>query len=471
MATSFQSKVTTKSSQPSFASKIKPVTKEPAGKGLSARIWDDLAGRGQNVDQTFQKNQGDGALGLARTALNIVGQGAGFIGDIGTEVIKSGVGKLPSNVKEGAKQFGVDVLSTHIGKAGVEAIKSGAESYESFKKTHPDTAQALEDVLNITAILPVGKGVAVIGEGAAKGAGLTAKGVGAGVTSTGRGVAATGKAIAESAIRPTVQEAERMLAYEAKQPFLKRAGNVVKGVETEGKPTTRATTAFDYGIFGTEKGIGIKAKRAADAVWNQKIAPAVKNSTAVVTKEDMFAPIRERINSVIEPGRKQALIDAFEVIDDEYKDVVEFSIEQAQQVKRELDQFTPTKIFKGKEVANEYRTLQNDMANAIRTKTYESLSDINIKKAYLDWANLNELEKVGVRAITDGGKLGGFGGFWTSMFDAAVTPVKTVGGRVLYNVGNKLQFIGDKGIKTFGQFLRKQGYSPITPPDVPKKGK
>ena len=74
--------------------------------------------------------------------------------------------------------------------------------------------------------------------------------------------------------------------------------------------------------------------------------------------------------------------------------------------------------------------------------------------------SLQELEKVGVKAISEAGLKGGFGGFWSTMYDTAMTPVKTVGGKILYHIGDKLQVKAPKTFKgkTFGDYLRNIGY-------------
>jgi hypothetical protein len=275
----------------------------------------------------------------------------------------------------------------------------------------------------------------------------------------GRATAGTGAAIYKTAITPTVQEAERILASKAKTPFLTRVSDVLSGAPKQEKNILRSDTALEKGLIGRETEIGVQAKRANEALWKDKIAPAVKESKARVSKESMFSLAEKRVSKILEPGKKKAYEEALEALREDYKDVVDFSLEDAQQIKRELDQFTPEKIFKGKNVANEAAVLRNDLADAIRQQTYDALEDVNIKKDYLDWANLKELEKIGVKAISEGGKKGGFGGFWTSLYDAGTTPVKTIGGQVLYRVGNKLEFIGKKGIKKFGDYLKTKGIS------------
>ncbi len=100
------------------------------------------------------------------------------------------------------------------------------------------------------------------------------------------------------------------------------------------------------------------------------------------------------------------------------------------------------------------------MADAIRDTIKASIKDINIRNAYLDYANLGELAKVGIKAATDSGFKGGFGGFWSTLYDQLTTPIKTVGGQTLYRVGNKLEFWADPGIKTVGQYLEISGFNP-----------
>lgn len=301
---------------------------------------------------------------------------------------------------------------------------------------------------------------------------VLAKPAGEATAATGRATSAGGRALFSTAITPNTAEAERILRYEAKVPFLKRVGNAISGDTSELKPVLRSDTALEKRIFGRSKDIGVQAKRYADDIWANTIQPAIKGSDATVSKEDLFKPIEDRIASTAEPGRKQALTDAYDAIKDEYKNVDKLSLDDAQKIKRGLDEFTPDKVFRGQSIANEYRTLKNDMAHAIRQKTYDALKDKNIRRSYLDYGNLKELEKVGVKAITEAGTKGGFGGFWSTMWDKATTPVKTIGGQVLYRVGNKLEFLGEKGIKNFGQFLSARGFEnpdakPVLQPKTP----
>lgn len=338
-------------------------------------------------------------------------------------------------------------------------VKSMFDSANALAQKHPESAKDIQNIFDIATM-----GIGGVVEKPVVSAALKTAGKGlevaGGVTAGAGGLTkATGKAVAESAIRPTAQEAEKILSYEAKNTLKDRMVAAIKGEVIPGAPTTRGSTAFEQGIMGTERMIGTQAKRAESPLWKNTIAPALKESKEVLTKDELFKPIAERIAKTSDQIKKQGYEDALAALKDAYKGVDNWTLEQAQSLKEDLAKFIPEKVYKGKPIASELTTLQADMAGAIRDKIYNSLKDKNIKNAYITYGNLKNLEKVGVKAITDGGKLGGFGTFWTSIYDSAVTPIKTVGGQVVYRVGDKLEFVGNKGIKTFGEYLKSKGYT------------
>jgi len=397
----------------------------------------DRAATAQTTDQS-----------IASKALQTAGQAAGFVGDVAFEAVKTVVPeRIENTIAAGAQKI-----------AEAEPVQRAASAYNAWKAEHPEAAANLEAIGSIASILPVGKAASVAGKTAATGAGKAISTTGKTVASTGQATQAAGKFLHSTGFTPTVKEAERILTFEANNPLLKRASAAARGETLKGAPRLRSDTAFDYAIQGTEKSLGVQAKRSADQLWKETIAPAVKSSPAVMTKEELFAPARTLVEQTVDPTRKKALQHALEALEDDYADVTDWTLDQAQALKRDLDTFTPAKVFRGQDVASEVRTLQHEMADAIRQKTYAALEDVNVKKQYLDWANLHELEKIGVKAISEAGFKGGFGGFWSSMWDMTTTPIKTVGGRTLYRVGSAFEFVGDKGIKRFGDFLQRQGF-------------
>lgn len=426
----------------------KPVAQEKPSQ--MSRLGTDLLQRAKNVKETTVDVFSNPTEPFAKEkiGLRVAGQAAGAVGD----VIGAGV-----NAATGG---GLDKLGEYI--ASTETGKQLGASLLKLQQEQPELAGQLGDLFNIATVGVGGTGAKTLAKGATtaiKQTGAkTARGVG-GVTK------ATGEKLYQSAITPTTQEAERILVSKASQPSIASevfgAGDLVRETPIP-MPRTRATTALEKGIAGTETQIGVQAKKVADNLWKKTIAPALDKAEGIVTKDELFAPILKRIDETVEPSRKKAFQDAFEALQEDYAKVGQFTLKEAQNIKSSLDEFTPSKVFKGQEVANEFRMLQNDMANAIRQKIYNSIEDVDIKQAYRDYGNLAELQKIGVKAISETGLKGGFGGFWSTIWDTATTPIKTIGGKVLYKVGDKLQFVGDKNIKTFGEFLEKNGYKRST---------
>lgn len=152
---------------------VVPVTVTP---GFGERVATDLSKRGDTLDSVLSSDRHPALKGL-----DIVGQGAGFVGDIIGEGVKSGVGALPETIKEPVKQSSTWVLSTPVGKAGITAIQKGAEAFNQFKAQNPEAGQALEDVFNIAAIFPAAGGAKLAGTGVNAVANIAGTGVKKGI--------------------------------------------------------------------------------------------------------------------------------------------------------------------------------------------------------------------------------------------------------------------------------------------------
>lgn len=431
-----------------------PVAQAPHpldGFGISDKIKADFAARSQTVAQAKGKVQA-GQQSLGSGIFQSAGQAAGLVGDVATEGLKA---ITPQPVKDAAKQAISSVAQT----APVQTV---VQNYTAWKQQHPEAAANLEAAVNIGSLLPIGEGAGIAGKAVGEAGAVGAKVAGEAATLAGRAVKGTGEAVYKSAFTPTVGEAEKILSHEAKAPFLTRVTNTLTGTADASKPVLRADTALAKGLAGTEKMVGVQARRESQRLWNDKIAPAVKGSTDRMTKDELFAPAVEMVGQTVDPTRKIALQSALNALEKDYQGVTSFSLDEAQALKRDIAKFVPSKMYRGQDVANEVKTLQHEMATAIRQKTYNSLKDVNIKKDYLDYANLSELENVGIKAISEKSFKGGFGSFWSGAWDAVTTPVKTIGGQVLYHVGNKLEFVGQKGIKRFGEYLQTKGFNRAT---------
>lgn len=395
----------------------------------------------------LQGNQSD-----ASAALQTIGQGAGFVGDLTTRALGA---VTPDFIKKPLKA-GIQKV------AATESVQDMTDRYSEWKAQNPEAAANLESTVNISSLLPIGaiagKGAQAAKKGILVSAGKALEGSADAVTTAGRATKGAGSALYRSAITPNVKEAERILNYQANSPFLTRVSDTLTG-KADNVPITRGQTALERGIAGTETMVGVQAKRVSDKLWKDEIAPAVAKSDVQMTKQELFATAAARIEATTDPTRRAALQNALDALAEDYAAFPDtFDLTKAQSLKRDLAEFTPAKIFKGQEVASEVRTLQADMADAIRQKTYDALADEGIKRKYLDWANLHELEKIGVKAISEGSFKGGSGTLVSGLWDMATVPIKTIGGQVLYRVGNKVEFLGNKGIKSFGQWLQQKGF-------------
>lgn len=383
-------------------------------------------------------------------------------GDVVVEGAKTAYDKLVTDEKK--KQYAED-FKRDPGMQGLLAeVGKVAEKTEELGEKYPDAKATLQLLSTFAEAVGVTRGAKVAskvakeaGDVALDATALAAKGAGELSEAAGRTLKGAGEAATQSALTPTVSEAELLLKHKAAKPFLQRVKEVVTGESTA--PQTRAVTAAKHGVAGRMTDVGVKAKRQADKLWKETIAPKVKSVKKKFVVEDLFGDVAARIGETMEPGRKKALLDAFDALQEDYGHLTKITVEDAQKIKSQLDKFTPSKIFKGQEVKEGYNTVKNYLADSIRERTYEALRGANIKGAYRDWANLSELQKVGVKALTDAGRKGGFGGFWTTMWDMATVPIKTVGGQVLYRVGDKLEFVGKKGLKKFSEFLEENGFT------------
>ncbi len=439
-----------------------PTPKEP---GFFSRVGTDFAKRGEKVQASMDANADNPSVKNAvQGGLNIAGQFAGGALDIIGEGIKS---IIPDIAKKGLEQLSnkiADVVTENprvLG--GLQAVNGGIDKYQEWKKYNPEDAKSLEAVVNISSLLIGGKTKTPEIDALATGEKVITPALES-TSKLGKGISYLGEKLYKSGITPTADEARMIQKYEAGQKSLLDRlignGDDIVTDRPAFKPTLRADTALEKGIAGTEKMIGRQADRTSTNLWKGVLEPALKESKGMVSKDDIFAPAEARIAAESEPMRKAAFQNALEAIKEDYKTLPDQIPDlEAQKIKSSLDNFTPSKIFKGQEVASEVNTLKNDMANGIRAKIYENLKDINIKKQYRDYGNLVELKKIGVKAISEGGRKAGFGSFVSSLWDEATTPIKTIGGKVLYKVGNKIQFVGDKGVETFGQFMESNGYS------------
>lgn len=121
--------------------------------GLVEGIKSDFKSRVEKATQAQEKSiSGEQSLGSG--ALQTVGQGAGFVGDI-----------LMQGLKAVTPQAVEDVAAKGVQKiAETKPVQDVATRYSDWANKNPEASANLEATLNLASILPVGKGITKGGE-------------------------------------------------------------------------------------------------------------------------------------------------------------------------------------------------------------------------------------------------------------------------------------------------------------------
>jgi hypothetical protein len=131
--------------------------KEDGASGFTGLVRDvkaDFAKRNTNVIEAKTK-VAEGKQSTASGIFQAIGQTAGFVGDVGFDVLKSA---LKPEVRKKIGDFTTGVVKNIL---AIPDVQKQIEAYQSFKEKSPELASNLEAALNIASILPVGKAVRV----------------------------------------------------------------------------------------------------------------------------------------------------------------------------------------------------------------------------------------------------------------------------------------------------------------------
>lgn len=145
----------------------KNMGREPEKKdaGFFSRVVEDVKKRSANFGESIERFK-EGEQGVISTGLQLAGEATGLaFGDVPGRAIQSGIEATPDIIKEPIKQVGIAILKTDAGKAGLDALEQGMESYEAWKSENPVVAENLESVVNIVTALPIGAIMGKAGQG------------------------------------------------------------------------------------------------------------------------------------------------------------------------------------------------------------------------------------------------------------------------------------------------------------------
>jgi hypothetical protein len=273
------------------------------------------------------------------------------------------------------------------------------------------------------------------------------------LTGAAQPVAQAGKLIYKGLAIPTsATEAARLQTYRANTPLPKRVAQAFTGKSTA--PITADETAFSKGLMGTESMIGVQAKRAQKEVWDKTVAPALKNSKATVSLDSFFDDAEKAIiKSNPDLTRQKSLLNALSAIREDYAGTGAVNMTKLQDLKAGWAKWVPEKAYRGEDISASLNEVRNVLASNARETIKKNIADPAVQRAYIDYGNLGGLTKLGQRAMTGAKLKGGEGSFLSGVKDAVVTPIATVGGRVLYKAANGSTYLAAPGAKTIADLV------------------
>ena len=153
----------------SYKPKVSAEQKEPPPpatetQGFFGKIGEDINKRVKNVT--------DSKASWYAQPYNVVGQTAGFAGDVIGQSISSAAQTItPDKAQDYIKEKMKSLFQTSVGQSGLRALQTGGKIYDKFKEDHPDIASNLEATANLLMLTPggkAGKATKELGEGVVK---------------------------------------------------------------------------------------------------------------------------------------------------------------------------------------------------------------------------------------------------------------------------------------------------------------
>lgn len=422
---------------------------------------------------------------LANLATNVVNAGQIALGKEETKPFSGeylgevgGIGKLdltkgftPENIKvlKDSVKAGVDIGVLLSGGAGAKTVaKTGLkEGIIQGAKTGAKTgsivggisglATGLEEDATIGSTLKnvaigVGGGALTGGVlGGATGAIPSKEAISQATTKAGKGLKTVGEKTYGLTITPTERTAQMVRKYEATQPTILERLQGKTSTSKAIKPTTEANTAARLGLAGTEKGLGVQATKESTKLWKDTISPALKADKTTTNMPTFFKELEKEIVKSNVGTRKSTLLEALEKMKEDYSGVGNVSNTKLQQYKSaDWAKFLPDASYKGKPIGAAFKEVQSLAANKAIGILHKKLGK-DVSQAYIDYGNLQSIMKSADKSAAGDPALKSVGrNVWQYIMDKVVTPVSTVGGKVLYRTGEGLEFIGQKGAKKVG---------------------
>lgn len=449
------------------------------GNTIIPSVTKDLSSRTQNVLDTIASTKKDIAgagnsvlanlAGAGQVAGSVVGNAAGLVADTGLAVGKSIINRLNNDNGETLAKAGSDFLNSQniLGEKNSETISKIGNFFKGGIDTlPPNVVESMSNFMNTIGLLgagktlntPLGNPVSNVISDVKNVSSATKEALTPAINKAGTLMKSAAESSAGLGIAMEAPVKQAVSTYESYQPTLmQRVKNFISGVETPqigDKPVTEVNTALRKGLVGTEWQIGVQAKKVARELFQDTIQPALNSSDAIVNKKDFFGSIKKRIISEnADLTRRKALLEALDSFEEDYKHVNNFGLPKLQEYKEGWAKFIPEKTYNGKPIGAAFKDVQNMAAENARQIIYKELGD-EVKTAYLDYGNLQSIDKAGQISADSLRSKGVSRQVWEAILDKTITPISTFAGQVLYKTGNGLELYGKAGAKTIRDIIK-----------------
>lgn len=370
-----------------------------------------------------------------------------------TGALDVGFQTLPQPVREGVEFVGEKVGE---GFNWLTDQISNNKALQDWAYKNPEAVKGLNEILGTAASAGEVAGDILIFGGGVK----ATKPVVGGAADTLKGA---GEAMYKSTIVPEESTRMALQSYQAAQPTLiGRVKNMISGEKpTAKKPITEAETAARYGLAGTEWMLGVQAKKVSGKLWDDIIEPALDEVRGNVNMSDFFSQVRSDILSKTkEPSLRNARLDALDDLKADYSKNPRATLKELQGFKEGWAEKVPESAYKGRVPGSAINYVRDTAASKARSVIYK-YAGTKAQQAYIDYGNLQSIMKAGVKSIGDPAKKSFGRNTWEFLMDQAITPIATIGGKVLYRTGQGLEFIGNRGARKVGDI--------VGPSDIPTR--
>lgn len=362
------------------ASKQKATIPQKETQSAVSTMWN-------NTKQSFQQRQQNYVAGYTRqiagqqtgaeTALQALGQGAGFA----TDIIGSGLSLLtPEPVK--------NVLGSVVQKAlGTDAAKKVIDDYSTWAKNNPRAASGLESVINITSILPIGAGAKTAGGVVAKGA-LSKTGEKL-ITSAEKTAVGTKQSFVRSLVRPeqtkAVREEQVARSKEIGTGILKRTEITPSATELNAEQSIIKNVPNINAKNSYQKNFNLIKDRASEL--GEELAVKVKQNDVSIprdTSKQKLLDVQNYLSTVptitgdAETTAKRLIIEANKLLD-KYGE----NASGVLQARKDYDEWVLSlkrNAFDAK-TENAFTIANDQIRSALNNIVIDNVKDVNVKQS------------------------------------------------------------------------------------------